>query len=202
MQFEVPVRDRKIKYHSQEDLGRFFMMLYTIGPPRDYALFSLIYYFGLRASEVGLIGLDHLDLKRRRIWITRLKGGISAEYPLPSSARLLRRTRAYLVSRRQFGDKEALFLSRLKQPISRKQIDVLFKKYGMKAKLPKDKCHAHTFRHSVAVHMLDSGFTEEEVKDRLGHRDIRSTDVYAKISNKKRDEIGRRIDKASFIVKA
>ncbi len=59
-------------------------------------------------------------------------------------------------------------------------------------------------RHSVAVHMLDSGFAVEEVKDRLGHRDrdIRSTDVYAKISNRKRDEIGRRMDRANFIVKA
>ena len=53
-----------------------------------------------------------------------------------------------------------------------------------------------------ALHMLDSGFNEEEVKDRLGHRDIRSTDLYAKISNKKRAELGRRMDKANFIVKA
>ena len=65
------------------------------------------------------------------------------------------------------------------------------------------KRHAHTMRHSV--HMLDSGFAEEEVKDRPGHRDrdIRSTeDGYAKISNRKRDEIGRRMDRANFIVKA
>ncbi len=57
MQYEVPVRVRKIKYHTREDLDRFFMMLYTTGPARDYALFSLMHYFGLRASEVGLIGL-------------------------------------------------------------------------------------------------------------------------------------------------
>ena len=79
---------------------------------------------------------------------------------------------------------------------------MLFKKYGRKAKLPDDKRHAHTLRHSVAVPMLDSGFTEEEVKDRLGHRDIRSTDVYAKVSNQKRAEMGRRMEKANFIVKA
>ncbi len=75
MQYEVLVRDRKIKYHIQEDLDRFFMMLYTIGTPRDYALFSFMVYFALRASEVGLIGLDHLDLKGHRIWITRFKRG-------------------------------------------------------------------------------------------------------------------------------
>ena len=86
--------------------------------------------------------------------------------------------------------------------ISREQIDVLLKKYRRKAKLPVDKHHAHTLRHSVAVHILDSGFTQEEVRDRLGHRDIRSTDVYARISSKKRDEIGRRMDRANFIVKA
>ena len=136
-------------------------------------------YFALRASEVGLIGLDPIDLKGHRIWITRLKGGISAEYPLPRTARLSRRLQVYLNSR-CLNDPDVLFLSRLKQPISRKQIDVLLKKYGKKAKLPEDKCHAHTLRHSLAVHMLDSGFTGEEVKDRLGHRDIRSTDVYAK----------------------
>lgn len=189
----------KIKYHTQEDLDHFFAKLYNLSPPRDYALFSLMYYW-LRASEVGLIGLDHLDLKRNRIWVTRLKGGVSAEYPLPRSTRLLRRLKTYLNSR-GLSDRDVLFLSRLKQPISRKQIEVLFKKYGRKAKLPDDKRHAHTLRHSVAVHMLDSGFTEEEVKDRLGHRDIRSTDVYAKISNQKRDEIGRRMERANFIVK-
>ncbi|MCH8874957.1 tyrosine-type recombinase/integrase [candidate division KSB1 bacterium] len=105
----------KIKYHTQEDLDRFFAKLYNLSPPRDYALFSLMYYFGLRASEIGLIGLDYLDLKRNRIWVTRLKGGVSAEYPLPRSTRLLRRLKTYLNSR-GLSDRDVLFLSRLKQP--------------------------------------------------------------------------------------
>ena len=201
MPHEVSNRDGKIKYHTQEDLDRFFAKLYAISPPRDYSLFSLMYYFGLRASEVGLIGLDHLDLRRSRLWITRLKGGVSAEYPLLRSKRLARRLRSYLNSR-GLSDRDVLFLSRFKHPISRKQIDVLFKKYGKKGKLPEDRRHAHTLRHSVAVHMLDAGFTAEEVKDRLGHRDIRSTDIYARISSQKRDEIGRRMERANFIVKA
>ncbi len=147
-----------------------------------------------------------MDLDRNRIWISRLKNGISAEYPLPRSSRLVRRLKAYLETR-GFSDRDVLFLSLLKQPISRQQISVLFKKYAKRAKLPEDKRHPHTMRHSVAVHMLDSGFAVEEVKDRPGHgdrdRDIRSTeDGYAKISNRKRDEIGRRMDRANFIVKA
>jgi len=128
----------KIKYNTREDLDRFFTMLYTTGPVCDCALFSLMDYFGLRASKVGLIGSDHIDLNRPRIWITRLKGGISAEYPLPRTARLSRRLQVYLYSR-GLHHPNVLFLSRLKRPISRNHIDVLVKKYCRKAKLPVNK---------------------------------------------------------------
>jgi len=96
MQYEIPVRDRKIKYHTQKDLDRFFMMLYTTGPPRDYALFSLMVYFGLRTSEVGLIGFDHIDLNRHRIWITRLKSGSALSIPYPARPDLSESLKAYL----------------------------------------------------------------------------------------------------------
>jgi len=142
-------------------------------------------------------------LNRHRIRITThgLKGASSQSIPYPVPPGCHGGCKFYRNSH-GLNDPYVLFLLRLKQPISSKQIAVLLKKYCGKAKLPTDKHHAHTLRHSVAVHMLDSGFNEEEVKDRLGHRDIRSTDLYAKISNKKRAEIGRRMDKANFIVKA
>ena len=43
---------------------------------RDRALFGARYYFGLRASEVGLLLREHVNLRTRRIYIPRLKGGI------------------------------------------------------------------------------------------------------------------------------
>lgn len=41
----------------------------------------------------------------------------------------------------------------------------------------------HIARHSFATLMLSYGFTLEEVKKMLGHKDIRTTQLYAKISN-------------------
>ncbi|MCH7676680.1 tyrosine-type recombinase/integrase [candidate division KSB1 bacterium] len=93
----------------------------------------------------------------------------------------------------------ALFVSRNKNPISRRRIDTLFKRYAKKAKLPADKHHAHTLRHSIAVH-IDAGQSQEGVKDRLGHKSIKSTDVYAKTSSHKRDMIGREMERAREIV--
>ena len=42
----------------------------------------------------------------------------------------------------------------------------------------------HIGRHSFATLMLSYGFSLEEVKKMLGHKDIKTTQIYAKLSNK------------------
>jgi len=54
-------------------------------------------------------------------------------------------------------------------------------------------------RHSIAVHMLDAAHTQE-VKDQLGHKYIQTTDVYAAISGRKRQQIHERMERAREIV--
>ena len=157
-----------------------------------------MYDFGLRASEAGKITIENVDLNRGRIWIHRLKGGTSGEYALfRDTIKLLK---LYL-NQRNNDLYPMLFRSRNKNPISRRRIDSLFKLYGEKAKLPEDKRHAHTLRHSIAVHMLDAGQSQEAVKDRLGHKSIKSTDIYAQISNYKREVIGKEMELAREIVR-
>jgi site-specific recombinase XerD len=183
-----------IKYLTQDELARFFS---KIKDKRDRIMFNMMYKHGLRASEVGLLKIEDVDLDRRRVRIWRLKGGVSGEYGLFSDT--VRLLKAYLKERD--GDfYSTLFLSRNKNPISRKRIDTLFRSYAKKAKVPRDKWHAHTLRHSIAVHMLDAGNTQEEVKDHLGHRYIQSTDVYAAISGRKRQQIFQRMERAREIV--
>ena len=185
---------KTIKYLTQEEVSRLFSKIHD---KRDRAMFNVVYKYGLRASEVGLLKIDDIDLERRRIRIYRLKGGISGEYGIFSdTARLLK---AYLKTREK-DFHSALFLSRKKNAISRKTIDDLFREYARKAKLPSDKRHAHTLRHSIAVHMLDAGHTQEEVKDQLGHKYIQTTDVYAAISGRKRQQIHEKMERAREIV--
>lgn len=184
----------EIKYLTQDEVGRFFT---KIKERRDLALVKLMYDFGLRASEVGKLTVKDLDLDRGRLWVTRAKGGVSGEYALFRNT--LRLLKLYLQKRD--GDlNPALFVSHNKNLISRRRIDFLFKHYARKAKLSEDKRHAHTLRHSIAVHMLDPGQSQEAVKDRLGHKSIKSTDIYAKISSHKRDMINREMERAREIV--
>jgi integrase len=78
----------KLQFLTQEELKRLFAV---IRDKRDKTLFLLAYRHGLRASEIGLLQRTNIDLKQGRIRIHRLKGSLSAIYPLqPDVMKLLR----------------------------------------------------------------------------------------------------------------
>ncbi len=173
---------RQIIYLSKEEVERFFAAIPRENA-RDRLLFEAIYRYGLRRREAALIRREHIS---ERIWITRLKGGVSGEYPIhPTTRRLLwpylsdrhRATSPYLFFTRQSGAK----------PLSASTIYGLFRRYAEAAKLPRERQHPHVLRHSIATHLLDAGWDIADVQDWIGHADIKSTQVYAKVTNKRRE---------------
>jgi site-specific recombinase XerD len=58
----------------------------------------------------------------------------------------------------------------------------------------------HSLRHSIAVHILDAGEDIAYVQGHLGHRNIRNTQVYAKISDITRNKIMRRLKYKAEVV--
>src|SRR5680860_1251060 len=51
-------------------------------PKRNYLLLLMIYRHGLRASEAIAIKKSEVNIKESRIWINRLKSGLSVEHPM------------------------------------------------------------------------------------------------------------------------
>jgi site-specific recombinase XerD len=151
---------------------------------RDRALFLVAYQPGLRASEVGLLLVDDVNLAQQRITIHRVKRSLPGIYPLRADE--VTALKAYLRERQSHAP--ALFLSQRGTPISRRQLDTLMKQYGEEAGIPASKRHFHVLKHSIATHLLDAGADLRFVQDWVGHASIKNTVIYAQLTSRRRDE--------------
>jgi site-specific recombinase XerD len=155
----------------------------------------LIYQYGLRSGEASLLNVQDVDFDGNKIFIPRLKNGYAGIKPLRQDARKLLKT--YL--RVRIPQSDALFTTR-EGTITKRRIEQLFKRYTAEANLDR-RYVVHSLRHSIAVHILDAGEDIAYVQDHLGPRNIRNTQVYARISNGTRNKIMRRLEYSPQIVK-
>jgi type 1 fimbriae regulatory protein FimB len=94
---------------------------------------------------------DDANLSQARVWVRRLKNGLSVEHPIPGDE--LRFMRRYLATR---TDRLPwLFLSERGQPLSRKSVYYLVSTAAQSAGL--QNVHPHTLRHSCGYHLADKG---------------------------------------------
>jgi len=192
---DIPA-DLRIKYLEKEEVYRLFKAI----PPdnsRDRAIFDLIYRHGLRRIEATWLRKEWIG--NGRIWIKRAKNGVSQEYNLhPDSQKLIGK---YLIIRGENAN-PYLFVGRESgenRPISRGLIYHLFRKYAEKAALAPDKHFVHILKHSIAVHLLNAGWDIIDVQDWLGHKDLKNTAIYGKISNKRRETQFKKLLKSGEI---
>jgi len=154
-----------------------------------------MYHHGLRVGEVLLLRREDVDLERGRLLVRRLKGGAWSEQILfASTAAALR---AYL-NGAALAPGDPLFPGR-DGPLKRRQIQLRFVRYRQRAGLATHYT-AHSMRHSIATHLLDAGASLEFVQDHLGHRNIRSTAIYARITDRHREAAFRRLEVSPWIV--
>jgi len=177
-------RSETIKFLTLDETRRLFA---GITDKRNKAIFLLAYRHGLRASEIGLMRVSDLDLKRLRVMLHRLKGSLSGEHPLQADE--ARALKAWLKSRDT--DSPILFPSRRGLPISRQMLDVLMKGYAEEAAIPKNKRHFHVLKHSIATHLLDAGAELRFLQDWLGHSNIQNTVIYTALVSTSRETKAR-----------
>jgi len=171
-------RDHIPTYLTQAELKR---LLDAVKDKRDRAIIKTSYRHGLRASEVGMLQRDDVDLRQGRINIRRLKGSLAGVYPM--AADTVKVIRAYLRTREDH-DSPYLFISNRGLPIDRRTLWKMMQTYAHAAGLPENKQHFHILKHSIATHLLDAGADLSFVKDWLGHANIQNTTIYARLTNR------------------
>lgn len=152
---------------------------------RDRLLVLMMYRHGLRVSEATGLRRDEIDLDRARLWVRRLKSGLSVEQPIPGDE--LRAIKRYLATR---TDALAwLFISERGQPLTRQAVNYLIGAATERADLA--GVHPHTLRHSCGFALADKGRDLRLIQDYLGHRDPRHTVHYTRTAGRRFENLWR-----------
>jgi type 1 fimbriae regulatory protein FimB len=143
---------------------------------RDHLILLTMYRHGLRVSEAVGLRRDEVDLDRARLWVRRLKNGLSVEQPIAGDE--LRALRRYLATRKD--TLPWLFLSERGQPLTRQSVNYLITAAAIRAGVA--PVHPHMLRHSCGFALADKGHDLRLIQDYLGHRDPKHTVHYTRIA--------------------
>jgi len=155
---------------------------------RDCAMLELLYATGIRVSE--LIGLQLEDLNLQMEYIKCRDA--HRERIVPFGAVAKEAVSKYLAEGREIlvkdGNNTWLFTNCYGQPMSRQGVWKMIKAYGKKAGI-RHEITPHILRHSFAAHLVHNGADLHAVQEMLGHADISTTQIYARVNSGKVREV-------------
>ena len=148
---------------------------------RDYCMLVLFLNCGLRRAELVGINLDDIN---RADHTLRIRGKGNKERMLYLNDACQQAVEQYLRVRPIDGvkDKNALFLSRLKNRISLQGVHYIVKGYLSQVE-GAEKMTVHKLRHTAATLMYQSGVDLRVLQNYLGHENLGTTEIYTHLSN-------------------
>ena len=174
-------------FRIDNELPRFLQMneiealFKAIDNPAFLFAIKLYLYTGIRRSELVRLRIEDIDLNNGFIYVRGTKG--KSDRAIPISDNLKEEMLKYPMP--QVG---ALFPQwRSADTISR-LFHYYCKKSGIKAKL-------HDLRHSFASYLVINGVDLKRIKELLGHKDIKTTEIYAKL---KKEHLIEAVNKLKF----
>lgn len=167
---------------------------------RDFVLLGLLYDSAARVQE--LLELTPCDIRFDETTTIRLLGKGSKIRIVPLSSSQARNLKQYMLEN-DLLEKEnlckPLFCNPHGDKLSRVAILNIVRKYSALARITRpdlipDTISCHSFRHSKAIHMLEADINLVYIRDFLGHSSTNTTDIYARVSQKKKDEAMQKLN--------
>lgn len=141
------------------------------GNRRNFAIFIMMLYTGVRVSECAALDQSDLEISERKGSLKIRSGKGNKERTIPLHPEVRRAIKKYLETRND--DNPALFLSNRGKRISIRSIQFIFKKYGI---------NSHQCRHTFISSLLREGKDLPLIQILTGHESISMLLRYGKPS--------------------
>lgn len=174
------------KVLSTKDIQKLFDV--TINPKHKLML-QLCYGMGLRVSEIVKLKISDIDSNRMQVLIENGKGKSDRYVNLPES--VLSMLRSYY---KTYKPKHFLFEGQYGGEYSIRSVQAVFKNGMRLAKINKP-VGIHSLRHSYATHLLEYGTDMAFIQKLLGHSDMKTTMIYAKVGKKEIQKVKSPLDR-------
>lgn len=148
---------------------------------RERAIGALLYYTGLRASDIAELRLSEIDWEKDQIALTQRKTGNPVTLPLLASVG--NAIYDYIIEERPKTNDDHVFLwcRPPYHPIDSASIWPLSAKVYKAAGIRQENGQrrgSHLFRHHLATSMAEHGISQPIISDTLGHEEPSSLDHY------------------------
>lgn len=162
---------------------------------RDLALLSLMYSSGARVQE--LIDLTPSMIRLDDPCTIKLIGKGQKARIVPLMNKQLIHLQTYMKENQLleiYANQYPLFCNKRKEKLTRAGVTYILKKYVNQVRqnsphLMPENISCHSIRHSLAMHMLQSGVNLVYIRDILGHSSVQVTEIYAKVDSKQKREV-------------
>jgi integrase/recombinase XerD len=160
---------------------------------RDRAILETLYATGIRACELIALTPSDADTDERTLRVVLGKGRKGRMVPLTHAA--ARAIEAYLAFGRakllRHPTTPWLFVSDWGMRAHDSTLNLIIQRYTQKAGVRK-RVTCHTFRHSIATHLLKGHADIRHIQVFLGHRSLQSTQRYTRVEISDLREVVRR----------
>lgn len=162
------------RYLNEQEFARVKMKAENLST-RDRAIVLFLFTSGCRRAEISNLLIQDINLELRTAEVKGKGKKIRHVHFSEECAHVLK---DYLRTRRYDTD-EPLFLNRFGRALQSQGIYRVVKKLGKKAELT--AFYPHCCRHTFATNLLARGADLEFIADELGHANLNTTRVYARI---------------------
>jgi len=159
---------------SRADIRHF---RYGVNNLKHRVLLCIAYGGGLRVSEVVNLKVGDLDFENWTIIVRQGKGRKDRMTLLPESIKFDLQELIYNKDADDF-----VFRSERGGKLARRTAQKIFENALRKTNIKKEATF-HSLRHSFATHLLENGTDVRYIQELLGHADIRTTQIYTKVTN-------------------